>query len=208
MKATLAEFLNSFLLSIQRRKSVYLFAAGSIVLGVIIGLVCTFTQSEAVDVLSLSDKTFLAFVKGSGEVSAIFWDNFLGVLCASVLCAVFAISVFTLPFSLLYLAYQSCVWVLSMGSIIAKYGFSGILNSVLLIFPFNLLLLVSIAAQIGNVNSFCSYGLKNGGKLLNFDLDKYFALRFVSIFLIEFVLCLVVNVLVPLCLKSLIIVMF
>ena len=201
-------FAISFLNAFNRKKQVYFWSLISVASGLVIGVILSFVLDDVEGLVSLSDKNYLSYLKGSAELSEIFYSKFGSVFFASIFCMLLSVVVYTLPLSIGYIGYQSAIMVLSMTSIISKFGFVGVLNAICLILPFNLILILSIAIQISNVYSFCSFNLEQNRSVFYGGYDSFILLRLAMMFAVQLVVCLILSFFVPFWLKSLIIVSF
>lgn len=195
-------------MSFNRRRKVYIISFASILLGIIVGFILSFTISDVKSILSLSSKNYLSYLKGSADLNFIFLENFRSIFLSTIICSMLSIFVYTIPIGLLYIAYQSAVMIISMSAISQTYGFVGVLNSMLIIFPFNILIIVCLGLVIASVYSFTSLNIQSGYNLFAIREDRYIYYRLIILLLIEIFTCLILSYFVPFLFKSLIIVSF
>lgn len=111
----------------------------SFVVGVIIGIVLVISSNSYLSVLSSADKVIYDYMKGnvnfSEQTSKLILNNILFQLIIFALCLNF----YSGLFSFVFVSYQSASLILSIASLITEFGFSGILITMLLIVPINII---------------------------------------------------------------------
>ena len=208
MKNLCKEIAQSFLISINRCKRIYILCAFFVAAGIVLGLILSFSSARIGDFLSVSDKNYMAYLKGGAELSVLFLDKFSHILIASIICIVMSLNGITIVFSLGYLMYQSIIMVMTSAAVISTFGFVGVINSLVLIMPFNIILIVSLAFQIATMFTFCSFNKSLGKFMFDCALDKLWWTRLLIMTFFQLIVCSILSFVVPFLLKSLIIVSF
>ena len=187
---------------------VYFFILFIMIAGIVLGIVFAFSGSEYVDLLTSSDQNLFDYINGTAEISSIFFSRLLNMLLFMLIVFISNKTVYTSFISLLLLGYQCMLLVLSCGALISLYGASGVINCILLVLPINLLNLIVMAFFSGASISraFAARKFRMG----YLDSCKYVNFKYtVTLSLILIVLlCVVHSLIVPLMIKSFIIVSF
>ena len=202
------DVLDSFFRSVSRKKSIYVWFLFALCAGIIIGLILAFSDGDLGAFLSVANKNYVSYLNGTAELSAIFVNMIGNVIFSLLVCLILSFSVCTVWVSLLYISYQSCVMVLTIASVILKYGVIGVINSLLLILPFNLVLILCLGLQIANMYSFCAYNKTSNTSRFSLRYDRQIFTRLLILFLVQLVVCVILSYFVPFLLKSLIIVSY
>ena len=208
MKKFFSDLYSSFCDGIKSKKSIYIFSLLSIIVGIVIGLILSFSYNDIDYVLNLSNKNYNDYLNGTAELSLIFVNNFKWIIIGNLICALLSICMFTYFLGLIYIAYQSSVLVMTIFSVISNFKFSGILNSILFILPFNLVIIICLLLNLTLLYSFFRDNRKNKLSLFNIQNDKFIFFKLIIVLLIEVLTCLILSFIVPIMLKSLIIVSF
>lgn len=208
MKKFFSDLYSSFYDDIKSKKSIYIFSLLSIILGIVIGLILSFSYNDIDYVLNLSNKNYNDYLNGTAELSLLFVNNFKWIIIGNLICMLLSICLFTYFLGLIYIAYQSSVLVMTIFSVISNFKFSGILNSILFILPFNLVIIICLLLNLTLLYSFFRDNRKNKLSLFNIQNDKFIFFKLIIVLLIEALTCLILSFIVPIMLKSLIIVSF
>ncbi len=187
---------------------VYFLIAFIMIVGVIFGFILAFSGNDYVDLLSSTDKNLFEYINGSAELSSIFFSRLLSLLLFMFIIFVTSLSVYTTTISIIIMGYQCLLLVLSCFAVIDLYGISGVINSLLLIIPINLINLLVMAFFCGTCVSRVmvahKFKMKFGDscKYINFYSPVVFSI------IVTFVICLISSVILPLIIKSFILVSF
>lgn len=190
----------------KNNKKGYIFSLLSVLIGIIVGLYLSFADYSYTSLLSSSDKNIFDYVTGSVSYSSVFYSRLLNNLLFILIIFVLNLTVFTSFLSLIFIGYQTCLIVLSCTAIISLYGFSGVLNVVLLVVPINVLNLVIILIM----NSLCFKRAYNQNKYKLRFIDSFkeedFLKQFFICLVISFILCFIYCFIVPLFIKSFVVI--
>jgi len=206
MKVFVNDFIESIKISYYRKRSVFILSLIGIVTGIIIGCILSFTIDDLKKFLSLSDKNYFSILKGTASSSSFFTEMVKDVFLASFVCCVCSTLNVILPISLFYLSYQSTILILQIASLVSEFGFIGVINSLFLVLPFNLLLLVCMGLIMSFINSFTTHNIRNKLNLFSMKNDKYIFVRIIAVLLIQLSICIIMSYFIPFLLRSLIIV--
>ena len=208
MKKFFNDLYFSFFYSIKTKKTLYIIFLLSVIIGLVIGIILSFSYDDIDFVLDLSNKNYKDFLNGTAELSTIFVNNFKWVVVANLISILLSISFITYFLGLCYIGYQSAILVMTIASIISNFRFAGIINSLLFILPFNLIIILCLGFLLTLFSSFFSDNRKSKLKMFSICNDKYIYFKAIVIILFEILICLFLSFIVPLTLKSFIIVSF
>lgn len=208
MKKILENLYFSFFYEYKKNKSIYIFSSVVLILGFIIGIIISFTNINSDYILSLSNKNYMDFVKGTADLNSIFVENFKWVLIGNLICILFSFTIFTFSLALVYISYQSAILAITIVTIIKNFRFLGVLNSLFFILPFNLCIILGMSLLSSILYSFFKNNKKFGVTLFDTKEDKFIFIKLIIIFLVEVLVCFILSYFVPITLKSLIIVSF
>ena len=166
MNKFFTDLFSSFFIDLKNRKWVYVCAICTIVIGIIIGIILCFTVDDLNVMLSLSEKNFVSYMKGEAELGTIFLEKFRWIIVAYLFIIVFSFTSVTFILGLMYICYQSAIIILTMAALISSFGFTGFLNALLIVLPFNLILVIIISLLLVNLYIFFYNNKKSGEKML------------------------------------------
>jgi len=171
-----------------------------------LGLYLSFTDYSYTSLLSSGDKNIFDYVTGAASYTSIFYSRLINNFLLILIIFVLNLTIYTSFLSLIFIGYQSCLIVLSCSAIISLYGLSGVINVILLVIPINLLNLIIVVAM----NSLCFRRaiIQNKFKLSFFESFKEELIfkHIIICVLISFILCLVYCFIVPLFMKSFVVI--
>ena len=190
----------------KSNSTIYLFLGIVVVCGLLLGLYFSLTGYKYRSLLSGVDKNLFDYITGAASYSSIFYSRLINIILSFVVVFVLTLSIYTSILSLLYLAYQAALIVLSCAAIISLHGLSGVLNVLLLLLPVNIINLVVLSV-------FCVICVRRAKDQKDYKL-KFFESFREQTFLIDagicmavaFVLCLIYSFILPLLLKSFVVV--
>lgn len=187
---------------------VYFFIILTMVIGLVLGIVLIFSENSYVDLLNSDDQNLLEYINGSANLSSLFFKRLFSSLLFIAIIFLSNMVIETSFLSVLVLGYQSLLLVLSCDAIISLQGASGVINCLLLILPVNIINLLAMAFFCGCMISRAAVAKKFR---MNFaESSKYVNLNVtagVSLCII-FIACIIHSVIIPLLIKSFIIINF
>jgi len=175
--------------SIIKQKKVYLFLIGLIVIGLLSGTLFWFMISNDDKTLVTTELTnFFNCIKEGTNIN--YWGSLLNSIITNLLYVIFiwllGISIIGLPIILIMIAIKSFIIGFSISSIIAVYGFKGIIGAIAYIFPHQigllfLLLLLGFYSVSFCIKLFKYLFLK---QIINFKvaMRRYLKILILSIF--------------------------
>lgn len=144
--------------SIIKQKKVYLFLFVLIFIGMLAGGLFWFVISNEDKLLVSSDLTnFFNLIKDGTNINytASLFNSIITNLLYIILIWLLGISIIGLPIILVMLAFKSFIVGFSISSIIAIYGFKGILGALVYVFPHQIVFLLLLILLGFYAMSFC-----------------------------------------------------
>jgi len=144
--------------SIIKQKNIYIFLIGLIVVGLIAGILFWFAIGNEDKLLVTNDLTsFFTSIKDGNSIN--YFSSLLNSIITNLLYVVLiwllGISIIGLPIILFMLAIKSFIVGFSISSIVAIYGFKGILGAVVYTFPHQFIFLLLLVLLGFYAISFC-----------------------------------------------------
>jgi len=181
--------------SIVRQKKFYVFLITLILIGIIAGIVFIFfiNKSDKQSVVE-SMRNFFSLIKASESIN--YGKSLINSLVINIsyvlLIWLLGISIIGLPVIIVILFIKSFIFGFSIASIIASYGFKGILGAFLYVFPHQIIILLLYLLLSFYSISFC-YKLFSHlflKKIVNF---RYAMKRYTKILLISLVVVIIIS---------------
>ena len=178
------------------------------VVGLGVGIYLCLSGRSAFGLLNFADKNMLSYISGSADYVSIFCLRLADILLGFVIIVLFSLSQVSSYFGAAFIGFQSALMVLLMGALIKLYGVLGVINSLLFVLPVNLanLFVLSFTLAIGHERAHLMHSYKLRF-LESFRETDYF-FRLALSFLALFALCLLSCFILPLLVKSFIVVNF
>ena len=110
-------------------------------IGIIIGIVVAFSSDSYVSLLNTKDKVFYDYVNGKADFSKETIKLVLSFLVYQGIVFLLNLNFYSGLFSYILTAYQSSLMFLSLTALISSYGFGGVVATIFLIVPVNLILI-------------------------------------------------------------------
>ncbi len=124
---------------LYKNRSYYIFFGMSFFIGIIIGIILSFTNESFYELLSSNKKLVFTIMNGTIDYLAFFWKVLIQFFCPLVLLLVLNLNYYLGLLSYLFVGYQAGAMVISYSAIITSYGFSGIFNVFCLLLPINII---------------------------------------------------------------------
>ena len=125
----------------QKNKRIYLCFLFFFLIGIIIGIVVAFSSDSYVSLLNTKDKVFYDYVNGKADFSKETIKLVLSFLVYQGIVFLLNLNFYSGLFSYILTAYQSSLMFLSLTALISSYGFGGVVATIFLIVPVNLILI-------------------------------------------------------------------
>ena len=177
------------------------------ILGVVCGVIIASSSDSYLSLLTSSDKVFFDYVNGKANFSKQTMKIILSSFFLEMIFFVLSLNFVSALMSFIVIAYQGSIMFLSISAVIAEYGFRGVMMTLFLSLPVNLIILASniVFATICLNRSYLSFKLKRFSYGFN---DGMFWLVSLGIILFNIVFACLINVLFSIVLRSRIFVIF
>lgn len=176
-------------------------------LGILIGVINSLSSDNYLKVLTKDNKILYSFINGSIKAGSVFWKYLWNLFLPLLLISLLGLNFYLSLLSYVLIAYQSSIFTMSIFAIISTYGFSGVLNVLFIIFPINIIYILTLVV-FASENIIRSYQA-NKSKIFSYNY-KSREFIFVTIISVCFVIliCFVGLVIIPLFLKNAIFLIF
>lgn len=176
-------------------------------IGLAVGIIIVCGGDGYIKILTSDSKVLYHFINGTANSSSIFWQKFLYFFVPLILIFLMSLNYYVSLASFILVAYQSSMLVISSAALITLYGFSGVLNVLLLMLPVNIIYL-SILISFG---VFCLSRSKEAHICKNFAYginSDWFWIKLASCVLGVMILAFVATVILPMFLKNAIFIIY
>lgn len=191
----------------KKNQRIIFFLIVFLVLGLAVGIIITVTSDSYLSLLVSGDKTFFDYVNGKANFSKQTMRLIMSLLILNFIIFILNLNFYSGLFSFLIISYQSSLAFLSITAVISEYGFRGILISLLMILPINLInLLISMLMTCICFSRVC-LTIKNKQRFYGLS-DRRFWLVILILCLVCVVFACGVNIFLTLILRSRIFVIF
>ena len=201
---------NRFLLSDHFRTCVvnYFFVALFALIGIGIGIYISVTGYRYTALLTVGDKNLFAYITGTASYLSIFSSRIFDAILCVLIVFLLSLNRYIAFFGYIFLGYQMSLVVLTSAAVITLYGIGGVINTILFIVPINLVNFVALSfilcvglerAKLQSV-----YGLRFGDSLKE---SSYFLKFFIGL-LVLLLTCIISSFILPLVIKSFVVVTF
>ena len=171
-----------------------------IFIGVVIGLIIVFSNENYHLILSSRNKLLYSYINGSAEIGELFWGQLLKFLTPLILIFVCCLNMYLGVISFIFITYQSALLVLTSSALISLYGFSGVLNVLLVILPINLLYFVLLGFFV--VLNFKRSLLARRYKYFSYGFNREFFICLALGFITAFIISIVSSFIYPIFIKN------
>lgn len=172
----------------------------AIIIGVILAIIILISNDAYLGLVMSKNKLIYSYINGSASKGSIFFDNIFRFAFPLIIVFLLGFNYYFALFSFVIVSYQFSILVLTIAAIINMYYISGVLVSIILIVPINLVFFSSlIYFSVINIQR-SKLALKQ--KYFFYGYNKEFFLKFVICFIVIFSLAFFVAFLLPMLLKS------
>ncbi len=176
-------------------------------IGIILAIFVANSDDGYLKLLTKENKILYQVINGEYVGGKVFWKKLLSLLSPMIIIFILHLNYYFSYFSFFVIAYQGMVLTLTIFAVVSTYGISGVLNSLFLILPINI---IYIAILI-YFSAICFYRSKvaKGQKNFLYNIkDNGFLMGTIMSVLFVILLSFFVSVIVPQILKSAIFIIF
>jgi len=144
-KQNINSYFFSFTNHLKKSTPILILVTCLYVLGIILGIVLLFGEKSYLSLLTNKNQTLLGYISGNVSVFKLFFPRLFSCLFSVAIISACCLTVYTSFIGIIYLVYQAAITTIVCGTLIHLQGFSGVLNTLFLILPSNLILLSILA---------------------------------------------------------------
>ena len=169
----------------QKNKKIYLFFLFFFFIGIITGVIISFTTDSYLTLLTTKDKVFFDYVNGKADFGKESTKMILNFLIFQGITFLLNLNFYSGLVSYFLISYQSSLMFLSLTALIAEHGFIGVLTTLFLILPVNIILIGTNILLSGFylVRSYNALKYKS----FSYGFDKKYFLILLLFFIVEIV---------------------
>lgn len=112
-------------------------------IGIVVGIIIATSSDSYLSLLTTSDKVFFDYVNGKANFSKQTMKIVLSSLFLEIIFFVLCLNFYSGLLSFLVVGYQSSIMFLTISAVISEYGFRGVMMSLFLALPVNLVVIIS-----------------------------------------------------------------
>lgn len=191
----------------KQNKISYILFIGALFIGVIIGLIISFTSDSYLNLLSSENKILYSIINGTANSAEVFFDKFFVLIVPIILIFLTGLNYYLSLTSFIFIAYQGSLLMLTSMAVVFTYGIKGFLNIVLIIVPLNLLYFMVLIFFA----SVCLSRSRKANKLKSFShglKEEFFIFSSIASVLAVIVICFIGTIILPLFLRNAIFIIF
>ncbi len=127
----------------QKNKKIYISLLFFFLFGIVIGIIISISSDSYLSLLSSKDKVFFDYVNGKVDFGKQSVKLAMSFLVFQVIVFCLNLNYYLGFLTYILVTYQTSIMYLSLTAIIAQYGFGGVMNSLFIVLPVNLVLIAS-----------------------------------------------------------------
>lgn len=161
---------------LKKNKTYFIAFLLCFIFGQILGVVFVVTGDGYLNLISSSNKLLVTFINGASDFGDLFWSKLIGFLIPLIFIFLLNLNFYLGLLSNIFIIYQSSLLFLSNACIISIYGFGGVISTILLSLPINLIYFCILAFFLttnqrrsyeANKNKKFDYGLTESSFLIS-----------------------------------------
>lgn len=190
----------------KENRTFYIVMLVAILAGVVLGIYLSVTGYKYTSLLNSSDKHMFDYITGKAEYSSIFSSRFFQCFFCLLLIFLFNLTFYTCFLNYIYIGYQTSLLVLTCFAITSIYGFSGVINVVLILLPINIIWIFIICVWACFCRERAKLQYKYKSKIFESFKLTNLGIKFLFCFLVMLILCVLQSFVLPLLIKSVIVI--
>lgn len=192
---------------LKKNQKIFIFFLIFLLLGIIVGIIIASSSDTYLSLLTTSDKVFYDYVNGKASFSKQATSLIFSSLILQIIFFILSLNYYLSFASFLIVSYQGGIMFLSLTAVIAEHGFRGVLMTLFLALPINIIYFVSNMifacvclnrTYMSHKNKSFSYGLAN----------RNYWLSIIGIVLFDIVISLLITMILGVLLRSRIFIIF
>ena len=191
----------------KKNQKIYISFLIFLLLGIALGIIIASSSDSYLSLLTSSDKLFYDYVNGKVSFSKQFTRMIVSSVILNLIFFMFSLNFYVSMFSYLVMSYQGLLMFLSVTAVISEFGFRGILMTIFLILPVNLILLAESIVFASICLERCYAAHRNKTFSHGFQ-DKIFWTSIFWVLLIDIIISIAVTMIIGLLIRSRIFIIF
>lgn len=192
---------------LKKNQKIYISFLIFLLLGIALGIIIASSSDSYLSLLTSSDKLFYDYVNGKVSFSKQFTRMIVSSVILNLIFFIFSLNFYVSMFSYLVMSYQGLLMFLSVTAVISEFGFRGILMTIFLILPVNLILLAESIVFASICLERCYAAHRNKTFSYGFQ-DKTFWTSIFWVLLIDIIISIAVTMIIGLLIRSRIFIIF
>ena len=184
----------------RKNSSLYFSFLMCVIIGVVIGLIVVMSSGNYHLILSSKNKILYSYINGTAELGELFWSQVTKFILPLILIFVCCLNVYSGIIGFIFITYQSALLVLTSSALISLYGFSGVLNVLLVTVPINLIYFTVLGVFL--VFNFRRSLLAKKYKYFSFGFSKNYFLVVIGGFVATLLIAIISSFVYPLFIKN------
>ena len=171
-----------------------------LILSVLISIIIIISSDGYLNLIVSRNKILYAIINGTASIKELFWDRMVNFIFPMIIIVILGLNYFLCYLSFLLVGYQFVIFCMTIYAVIDMYGFFGVLGTIILMLPVNLIFFASLIF----LSVVCLERSKQANKYKYFlegYSDSYF-LKIIVCIAIGVGLTILVSIVFPLILKS------
>lgn len=191
----------------KKNRRIFIFLLLFFLLGIVVGIIITITSDSYLSLLVSADKNYFDYVNGKVNFSKQTIKLISAPLLMNIITFLLCLNFYTGLVSFVLVSYQSSLAFLSLTAVISEYGFRGVLMSLFMILPINLIALCTCMLMVCVCFSRVYLSFKERSAFYGFD-NRNFWFLILIINLTSIIIACCINIILTLILRSRIFIIF
>lgn len=124
---------------LKRQRKIYFSCIVCVAFGIVLGILICVSGESYLSLLVSNNKVLYSMISGTADIAQQFWSRLFSFLLPLLIIFLLGLNFYSLLFAFGFVIYQSAILVLSISAVVSLYGFSGIISSIFLTVPINIL---------------------------------------------------------------------
>lgn len=123
----------------RKNKFYYFSFLMCMIIGVIVAVIIVASSQSYLNLMTSKNRILYSYISGTAQVGQLFWNQLVRFLIPAILLFLLGLNYFSCLLSFVYITYQTAILVMSCYSLISLSGVSGVICSLFVIVPINLI---------------------------------------------------------------------
>lgn len=177
-----------------------------IIVGIIIGVYFILTSISISSLLTTSNKTMIDFINGTANYREMFSSRFVDILICFLILFLFNFNYYTSFINYIFIGYQSSLCTIICGALITLYKVAGFINVIFFVVPINIInLAIMVVFNICGIEK-CRVQKSLHIRFFQSFKENYYFYKVLICIVLSLVVCVIHSFILPLIVKSFIVV--